>query len=281
MAHVGEELRLVLARLGKLAALVLDFVEQPRVLDRDYRLVGEGRSRSSICFSVNGRTSVPSESDDADRRSLAQERHSQHRSKTGTFDRLRTGIFRVSEHVGDVNGLRPRAAVRPTAVCRARLAIDWRSHPFAIVGRIPVSWLPGRKRLAFTAEDECHDQPHTDRVADSDECLEHHLQIKGRAADDLKHVCGGSLLLERLAKSRVRACTSSNSRTFSIAITAWSAKVVTSSICLSVNGRTALRCKNDHPDRRAFAQQGNAEDSAIAAESCCLRHPVSGSARTS
>ena len=34
--------------------------------------------------------------------------------------------------------------------------------------------------------------------------------------------------------SRVRACTSSNSRTFSIAITAWSAKVVTSSICLSV-----------------------------------------------
>ena len=42
MAHVGEELRLVLARLGELAAL-LDFVEQPHVLDRDYRLVGEGR----------------------------------------------------------------------------------------------------------------------------------------------------------------------------------------------------------------------------------------------
>ena len=37
--------------------------------------------------------------------------------------------------------------------------------------------------------------------------------------------------------SRVRACTSSNRRTFSIAITAWSAKVVTSSICFSVNGR--------------------------------------------
>ena len=41
--------------------------------------------------------------------------------------------------------------------------------------------------------------------------------------------------------SRVRACTSSNSRTFSIAITAWSAKVVTSSICLSVNGCTLDR----------------------------------------
>ena len=37
-----------------------------------------------------------------------------------------------------------------------------------------------------------------------------------------------------LDNSRVRVCTSSNRRTFSIAITAWSAKVVVSSICLSV-----------------------------------------------
>ena len=47
--------------------------------------------------------------------------------------------------------------------------------------------------------------------------------------------------------SRVRACTSSNSRTFSIAITAWSAKVVTSSICLSVNGRTVRRVSTITP----------------------------------
>ena len=47
--------------------------------------------------------------------------------------------------------------------------------------------------------------------------------------------------------SRVRACTSSNSRTFSIAITAWSAKVVTSSICLALNGRTVFRCRTTTP----------------------------------
>jgi len=41
----------------------------------------------------------------------------------------------------------------------------------------------------------------------------------------------------------VRAFTSSNSRTFSIAITAWSAKVVTNSICVSVKGRTCWRHK--------------------------------------
>ena len=63
--------------------------------------------------------------------------------------------------------------------------------------------------------------------------VEHRLQLAGRARDDLSTsevaVCCSSDSLS----SRVRACTSSNSRTFSIAITAWSAKVVTSSICLS------------------------------------------------
>ncbi len=44
VAHVGEELRFVPARHFELAALVLDLVEQPHVLDRDCRLVGEGRN---------------------------------------------------------------------------------------------------------------------------------------------------------------------------------------------------------------------------------------------
>jgi hypothetical protein len=43
MAHIGEELRLVLARFFKLSALVLDFVKQSNILDRYHRLVGESR----------------------------------------------------------------------------------------------------------------------------------------------------------------------------------------------------------------------------------------------
>ena len=82
-----------------------------------------------------------------------------------------------------------------------------------------------------------------------DQRVEHRLQIEGRAADDLEHLGGGGLLLQQLGSSRVRTCTSSNSRTFSIAITAWSAKVVTSSICLSVNGRTSNRVKIDDADQ--------------------------------
>ena len=51
-----------------------------------------------------------------------------------------------------------------------------------------------------------------------DQRIEHRLQIESRAADDLEHVGGGGLLLQQL-RSRVR-CTSSNNRTFSIAMTA-------------------------------------------------------------
>src|SRR5262249_29423394 len=53
--------------------------------------------------------------------------------------------------------------------------------------------------------------------------------------------------------------------TFSIAIAAWSAKVVTSSICLSVNGSTVLRVKK-HAGRSALAQHRHAEDCAHVGE---------------
>ena len=47
--------------------------------------------------------------------------------------------------------------------------------------------------------------------------------------------------------SRVRACTSSNRRAFSIAITAWSANVITSSTCFSLKGRTVVLLRTSTP----------------------------------
>src|SRR6516225_9777506 len=66
--------------------------------------------------------------------------------------------------------------------------------------------------------------------------LEYGLQLAGRRADDAQHVgcCSDSV------NSRVRCCSASNSRTFSMAITAWSAKILTSSICLLLNGWTSV-----------------------------------------
>src|SRR6202008_1028843 len=45
------------------------------------------------------------------------------------------------------------------------------------------------------------------------------------------------------SRSRVRACNSPSSRAFSIAMTAWSAKVRTNSTCRSVNGSTRVRAR--------------------------------------
>src|SRR6516225_7972421 len=44
VAHIGEELRFVLARFFELTALLLDFVKQPHVFDRNRGLVGKGRN---------------------------------------------------------------------------------------------------------------------------------------------------------------------------------------------------------------------------------------------
>ena len=65
-------------------------------------------------------------------------------------------------------------------------------------------------------------------------------------------------------------------------MTAWSAKVVTSSICLSVNGRTDFRPKVDDANRRSFSQERDAKKRANAtSSSAALGYVYSGSARTS
>ena len=65
--------------------------------------------------------------------------------------------------------------------------------------------------------------------------IQHGLKIERRAADDLEYVGGGGLLLQRFCAAH------SSSRVFSTAMTAWAAKFCSSSICLSVNGRTSCR----------------------------------------
>jgi hypothetical protein len=57
---------------------------------------------------------------------------------------------------------------------------------------------------------------------------------------------------------------SSNSRTFSIAIAAWSAKVDTSSICLSVKRPHLGAAQRQNADRDALAQHRHAEQGAKA-----------------
>ena len=94
MAHIGEELRFVLACDLKLPALVLDFVEQPHVFDRDHRLVGEGLDQLDLLAGKRPYDRTQQQKY-ADRVSLAQQRHSKHRAKAGSLLNFNHGVFRI------------------------------------------------------------------------------------------------------------------------------------------------------------------------------------------
>jgi hypothetical protein len=107
----------------------------------------------------------------------------------------------------------------------------FRPHYRQVLGRYPIRAprLEGRDPAVAPGQLDCA----------ADYGLEHGLELE-RGADSLAD-------LTECARSRVRACTSSKSRTFSIAMTAWSAKVSASSICASVNGLTVIRPSSTTP----------------------------------
>src|SRR5262249_3716210 len=94
VAHAGDELRLVLACSFELPPLVLDFVEQPNGLDRDRRLVREGRGEIDLSVAESSYHSAH-QHNHADRDSFAQQGNAEH----GTGAHLSCGsaqrVFRV------------------------------------------------------------------------------------------------------------------------------------------------------------------------------------------
>ena len=70
------------ARLGQLAALVLDFVKQPHVLDRDCGLVRESLDKGDLLFGERTHGGARQRYH-ADRGSFPQQRNTEHRSNAG------------------------------------------------------------------------------------------------------------------------------------------------------------------------------------------------------
>src|SRR5262249_18770964 len=99
--HLGRR-RLLLQRLGELARARLHLVEQPHVLDRDHRLVGEGGQQVDLLIGecADGKSS---KSEYAYQRSLSHERNTQHGMKSKTLLRLRQRVFRVGSGVLDMH----------------------------------------------------------------------------------------------------------------------------------------------------------------------------------
>ena len=97
-----------------------------------------------------------------------------------------------------------------------------------------------------------------------DDDVEDRLEVGRRARDHPQDLGRRRLLLQRLVSSRFRASSSVNSRTFSIAMTAWSAKVSRSAICLSENGLTSRRAIAMAPIGVALAQHRHRQTGPVA-----------------
>ena len=87
VTHVGEELRLVLARHLELVALLLDLAEQPRILNGQRRLRGEGLEQLDRIGGELARRLAPHD-ERADDLAGTQERNHQPCSVPGAQDRF-------------------------------------------------------------------------------------------------------------------------------------------------------------------------------------------------
>ena len=119
VAHVGDELRLVLAGDLELAALLRDLLEQASVLNGDHGLVGEGSYDLNLLRRERpGHWSCHSH--DADAGSVSQQGNSEHCSEPPEPLALAPSVFRISKNVRHVNRCRSapfaRRAYRDPAI---------------------------------------------------------------------------------------------------------------------------------------------------------------------
>ena len=208
---------------------------------------------SAICLARERPARQPRRCDRADRLALAQQRHRRARSGSAEVERrARLRGYSVSS----------RSAT--SAMWTRARARGWRARPSSrgcsgIASSELAAVGAGRRPAART---EVHRPPSSSSVtalkpavqssaARCGDRVEHRLHVGRRAADDLQDLGGRRLLLERLLVSL-------NSRTFSIAITAWSAKVCSSLICLLGEVPGLAPAHADRADHQSSRSNGTA-----------------------
>ena len=102
VAHIGKELRLVLARFFKLPALFLDFIEQAHVLDGNRGLVGKRRDQLDLLIGEWPYLRA-CQAQKADWDAFAQHWDAENCAEVAQSWRFNQGIFWISLYVGDMN----------------------------------------------------------------------------------------------------------------------------------------------------------------------------------
>ena len=219
---------LLLERLGEVAVARLQLREEAHVLDGDHGLVGEGLEERDLA--VRERPARPRMTAMTPiATAVAQHRHGQ--------DRAVAEAPRASLASGNSS---PRPAMSATWTAAAssiarpatvpRLSEHRELRRWSPIGTGAVMGSDDAGRLAVETEDGA-----VERIAQPGGALgdgvEHGLDVGRRSRDHPQDLAGRGLLLERFGQVALRVSSSLNRRTFSMAITAWSAKVCSSSIC--------------------------------------------------
>jgi hypothetical protein len=196
LADLAERLQLS-DRLREFARACLHLVEQPHVFDRDQRLIGEGSHQLNLLFRERS-GGAPRHHENTDRVSFAQHRDTQDGAKTADLLSLGCSVFSIDQHVGNVNSFafeqRASDQSSPFRLKRIRLHVVEPPRREAIACSMIV-------RFARTSLARHGNHIRFAKLRSGlDKCVEYRLQIEGRAADDLEHVGGGGLLLQRFAQ---------------------------------------------------------------------------------
>ena len=218
--------RLLLQRLGQLAVARL---AAPRTGGRSRWRSRPGRRTSPAArsgCSVNGRDLGPADRDHADRRALAQQRHGEDRAEARCAARARAGRELRAPACSVVRRGRSRRSSDRAAGDRCRGSSGRTSSPTRPIGdRRRDGAATHEADLALDAEDDARRAPRTgarrSRRSASSTGWRSVGELEMTRRISPVAVCCSSASVS----SRLRACSSANSRAFSIAITAWSAKV--------------------------------------------------------
>ena len=252
LEHVGGG-GLLLQRFAQL-------VEQAGVLDGDDGLGGEVRDQLDLLVGERPHL-LAVDGDGADKFVLLEHRHGEWCERRRIDDGDEAGIAldvgRFRPHVGDVD--RPAWSRRRG---RGRVPVSRGQTRFALplLGkcRRNVVQRGGAERISLDAATDCRTWPRRCASRSSSMAWNTGSSSPGelemtRSTSEVAVCCSSAS-----ESSRVRACTSSNSRTFSIAITAWSAKVVDQLDLLVGEGAHLQSPQDDQAEWFPFAHERHA-----------------------
>ena len=211
----------------ELVRTLLLCLKKPCVLDRDYRLVGKGFNQLYLLLRERPNLS-PLQEKNINGCPLGVAAGGAHHSPKVTSlcgSRVSVSPFRIGQNIRNLNRFARQQHSAGEGVASLRTMSRVLIY-FIVLGECDRSLRP-RSSLAPSP---CWSDDYTPwpriRDANSTSVLSTASKSNAGRLDDLESLQGSRLLLKDSASSRVRCCAASNRRTFSMAMTAWSAKVV-------------------------------------------------------